>query len=86
MSFCDQVRAGALIIDVRDASEFATSSVSKSINIPLNSLDSFNERDYTKTILVVCATGMRAEFAKNVLFDYGYSNTINAGCYTSLRC
>lgn len=86
MSICDDVRAGALILDVRDESEFNNSSLPNSINIPLNSIHSFNEEDLSKTIFVVCATGMRAEFAKNVLFDYGYSNTINAGCYFSLNC
>ena len=67
---------GAVIIDVREVSEFNTGHIKGAINIPLGAI---NEIDIAKekTIIVYCASGVRSMTAVNTLSDMGYTSLYN---------
>lgn len=77
---------GALMIDVRSESEFASGHASGSINIPLQTLTQ-GSKDLPKdqNIIVCCASGMRSSMAKKILMKNGFKKIYNAGSWTSLN-
>jgi phage shock protein E len=78
----EQLAAGAVVIDVRSESEFSGGHVKNSKNIPLNKLagklDSIKKLN--KTIVCVCASGMRSAQATNFLNQNGVK-AINGGSW-----
>lgn len=64
---------GAVVIDVRSPQEFDTGHFPNSKNIPLQSIgkEIKSLRNLNKDIIVVCASGMRSEKAKNLLVREG---------------
>lgn len=78
----EQLAAGAVIIDVRSESEFSGGHVNNSKNIPLNKLASKLEgiKKLNKTIVCVCASGMRSAQATNFLNQNGVK-AINGGSW-----
>lgn len=66
----------AIVIDVREVSEYDTGHIEDSINIPVGNITSV---DYDKetVIIVYCATGMRSAEAAKVLISEGYTNVYN---------
>ena len=66
----------AIVIDVREVSEYDTGHIEDSINIPVNNIDSV---DYDKdtVIIVYCASGMRSAEAAKKLISEGYTNVYN---------
>jgi phage shock protein E len=69
-----------LIIDVREAFEFASGHVSGAINIPLGQLQNSNRlADTSKdsNIVVYCRTGSRSAVAQNILQQQGFNNVVN---------
>lgn len=66
----------AVVIDVREASEYDTGHIEDAINIPVNNITSV---DYDKdtVIIVYCASGMRSADAAKELIDLGYTNVYN---------
>lgn len=81
----EQLAAGAAIIDVRSEGEFSGGHVKGSKNIPLNKLagklDSIKKLN--KTVVCVCASGMRSAQATNYLKQNGV-NAINGGSWYSV--
>lgn len=68
------VEAGALLLDVRQPSEFSDGHIVGAINLPLDSLATrMSELDKSRSIVVYCASGSRAGRATTVLCDAGYS-------------
>ncbi|PGZ75223.1 hypothetical protein COE49_06415 [Bacillus sp. AFS029637] len=65
-----------IILDVREAAEFAFSHISSAISVPLGELDSA-VLDQEKQIYVVCRTGNRSDIACQMLKEKGYSNVKN---------
>lgn len=70
-----------IMIDVRDASDFATGSLPGAINIPLETLSNENwqdERvsDFSRAIVTTCAQGPMGTIAGKTLEDKGFSNVI----------
>lgn len=66
---------GALIVDVRTASEVAGGKFDGSINIPSEEMEKrFAEVPKDKPVYVHCATGARAEMAYDILKGKGYTN------------
>lgn len=58
----------ALILDVRNPSEYTLDHIDKAINIPLNDLRSrMNELPFEKEIWTYCAVGQRSYYATRVL-------------------
>ena len=64
-----------LVIDVRTSKEFESGHFPQSINIPLHTIEEeiSTIQSYNKDIIVVCASGIRSERAKNILINKGIS-------------
>ena len=71
----------ALLVDVREPSEFASGHAVDAQNIPLGNVQAggFNENDKSKPIYVYCRSGQRAGVAKIALEKQGYTNVENLG-------
>ena len=86
-NFKELMEKGALILDVRSKSEYASGHIKGSINIPVDALQKNLHllKDKSKTIITCCASGMRSASAKSFLESSGYSNVINGGGRSSLQ-
>lgn len=84
--FAQLVAEGAVIIDVRTPSEFKSGHITKSTNIPLNTLSSkYGKLKKNSTIITCCASGMRSSSAKSMLESNGFQNVHNGGGWASLN-
>ena len=85
-NFANEVKEGAIILDVRNPSEFKNNHIKGAINIPLYELQ---ERSYElkkdKTIITCCASGIRSFTAKRVLQSNGFETVYNGGGWSKLR-
>ena len=70
------INKDAVIIDVRENSEYVTGHIAGAINIPADSISLIS---YTKdmNIILYCASGMRSANAAKELIDLGYTNVYN---------
>lgn len=67
-----------VLIDVREAAEYAFNHIPKAINIPLGDLEErASELNKDDEIYVVCRTGNRSDFASQKLTALGFSNVKN---------
>lgn len=65
---------GALLVDVRSASEHATGAIPGAVNIPLDELrDRHGELDGASDIIVHCQVGLRGHNAASLLTNLGYT-------------
>lgn len=74
-------------IDVRTPTEYATGHVENAFNIPYNEIaqritEVVTNKD--RKIDVYCASGGRAEIARETLAKLGYTDVTNAGGYRNL--
>jgi rhodanese-related sulfurtransferase len=72
----------AVVIDVREPSEYAQGHILNSRNVPLGEiqarlkeLEKFKER----AVIVACATGNRSGSAAATLRQHGFTNVVNLG-------
>ena len=66
---------GALVLDVRTQEEWDQYHIPNAIFIPLEQLrDRMNELPQDKTIVVVCASGSRSQYGREILYKAGYKN------------
>jgi rhodanese-related sulfurtransferase len=80
------LRAGALILDVRNPGEFSQGHAKGARNIPLALLrDRLGELDRTKPILTCCASGARSAMARSMLLRAGFQDVHNVGSWTVLK-
>ena len=80
------IKEGALFIDVRTPEEFASAHHEKSINIPLQEIESrMHEIPKDKNIVLFCRSGNRSGMAKSILDKNGYTKTFNLGPWTNLE-
>lgn len=84
--------SAALVIDVREPSEFAGGHLQGAENIPVGQIESRVDQmaqklggDKTKPVVVYCQSGGRAGKAKGVLEQAGFTNVTNAGGYDQLK-
>lgn len=77
----DMIKAGAKVVDVRSAEEFADEHFPGALNIPVNEIQKRMKElgDPSGTIVVYCASGSRSAFAARLLNMAGYKNVTNAG-------
>lgn len=77
--------AGAFLLDVRDADEFAEGHAAGALNIPLPELrDRIDELPKDKAIHTYCGVGQRAYYAVRVLLQNGYdARDISGGWITA---
>ncbi|MCX7024286.1 MAG: rhodanese-like domain-containing protein [Spirochaetes bacterium] len=77
----DKIKAGAKIIDVRTADEFADEAYPGAVNIPLGVLSAhvgeLGPKD--KPIVIYCASGARSASAARILKQAGFTDVVNAG-------
>ena len=67
-----------LVIDVREAAEYAFNHIPNAISIPSGELeDRLNELNKQDYIFVVCRTGNRSDLAAQKLTENGFTNVIN---------
>jgi phage shock protein E len=79
------LKAGALLIDVRSAGEFASGHLHGAINVPLNRIETALKHrvpDKDQVLLLYCQSGMRSSAASGQLKALGYSNAFNLGSYS----
>lgn len=81
-----QLTAGAVIIDVRSEGEYSGGHIKGSKNIPLNKLADKLEsiKKLNKSVICVCASGMRSSQATNFLKRIGLQ-AINGGSWRSVN-
>lgn len=70
------INDNAVIIDVREANEYATGYIEGSVNIPVGNISSISY-DKDTVIILYCASGMRSSNAAKELVDLGYTNVYN---------
>ncbi len=75
------VEAGALLLDVRTAAEFAGGHLPAAVNIPVGELGGKLEKLAPKdrAVVVYCASGVRSAVAAGVLRDAGFASVKNLG-------
>lgn len=68
-----------IILDVRTPDEVTRGKIANSLNIPLDLIESVNNRigDKNAKIVLYCLSGSRSRAAAEVLLDIGYSNIYN---------
>jgi phage shock protein E len=79
---------GAVVVDVRTPSEFASGHLPGAINIPLSDVAKMipgRFPDRRNAILLHCASGARSEVAKRKLKTLGYTNAFNLGSYARAK-
>ena len=78
------LQAGAKVIDVRSAAEYASGHLPGTTNIPLNELRDQIGRlapDRGQPLLLHCQSGVRSGMGKRALRQLGYRNVHNLGSY-----
>ncbi|MBF0105697.1 MAG: rhodanese-like domain-containing protein [Deltaproteobacteria bacterium] len=77
----------AVIIDVRDKSEFADGHLEVALNIPTYMIGgdiSKYVKNKSDQIILYCNTGNRANYVKQLLEGMGYANVTNGGGYRDM--
>ncbi len=86
-SLASALEQGAIVIDVRNADEYARGHYPGALNIPLEKLsDSLPALDARRDqpVIVYCQSGIRSAMARRLLQEAGYSNVLNAGTHGNL--
>ena len=82
----EAIAAGAILIDVRSAGEFASENIKGSVNIPLDTLNNqVQVLKKDKPIVVFCRSGNRSMAAKAILAKKGFSNIVDGGSIHSVN-
>ena len=79
------IEQGAIIIDVRTPNEYRNGHGKKSINIPLNNIETnINKiKKYNQPIVTCCASGMRSGRAASILKSKGIE-AYNGGAWQNV--
>lgn len=80
------LRQGAVIIDVRSASEYDRGRVPGSLNIPVDRIGASIPRikGLNKPVICCCASGHRSRIAANTLKQAGLKEVYNGGSWESV--
>ncbi|WP_062387771.1 FAD-dependent oxidoreductase [Demequina iriomotensis] len=83
----EQVRAEALILDVRSEREYAMGHLPEAVNLPhthlREHLDGVRQLAGDRPVRVLCASGVRSYYAHRVLAQHGFdSATLDGGMFT----
>lgn len=74
----EAVNGDGLILDVREAAEYAFGHIPGAKSIPLGELSArMNELDQAQTIYVICRTGTRSDLAARQLAEAGFTTIYN---------
>ncbi len=84
VDFVNILKEGAVLIDVRSKDEYKAGHAKKSINLPLDELNSnFDKIKKGIPIIVVCQSGMRSKMAQSKLKKAGFNEVHNGGCWSN---
>jgi len=73
-----RVKAGALLIDVRQPSELSSGRLPKAVNVPLPALEAYaDEIDRSTPVMLVCRSGSRSRKGAKRLAALGFSDVSN---------
>lgn len=85
----EDVRADALVLDVRSATEFATGHIPGSLNIPHTQLrqrlDEVRDAADGRPVRVLCAAGVRSNIAHRILANNGFDSASLSGGIQTLE-
>ena len=86
INFQSYIDNSAILLDVRTLDEFETNHVHGSLHISLDELENKLSSSETilkpqEPILVYCQSGIRSQFAKDILLKYGFEQVYNAGSW-----
>ena len=75
------IAENAVLLDVRDGSEYAAGHIPGSVNLPLSLIDTVTSvyPDRSKHLYVYCYSGARSGQAANYLRKQGYTNVSDIG-------
>ncbi|MER2108869.1 MAG: sulfurtransferase TusA family protein [Solibacillus sp.] len=74
----EAVNGDGLILDVREAAEYAFGHIPGAKSIPLGELSMrMNELDQAQTIYIICRTGTRSDLAARQLAEAGFTTIYN---------
>lgn len=66
-------RDNAQLVDIREPNDYKRAHIAGAINIPLAQLaDKHSRLDKSKPVIIICATGQRAQAALTLLQQQGY--------------
>ena len=82
----EALRNGAAIIDVRTPREFDEGHIPKSLNIPVDRINSNVQRikDMDKPVIFCCASGMRSSNAVSIMKRQGMKEVYNGGSWENV--
>jgi len=84
----EQLKNGALVIDVRSPEEFTADHLRTAINIPLEQIDQIlplQVKDKNRVLLLHCQSGVRSAIAAHKMQGMGYTNVSNLGSFSRAR-
>lgn len=85
VDYKELIQQGAVIVDVRTPAEFSNGNLRRSINIPLDTLQSnLSKIEKKNPVILCCASGRRSGSAMRMLKAKGYT-AYNGGGWTSLE-
>ncbi len=79
------LKQGALIVDVRTATEFHDGHLPGAVNVPIDQIESqigHYALNKEHVLLLHCQSGMRSALAKRKLTEMGYRKAYDLGSYT----
>ncbi len=87
VNYAELVKKGALVLDVRSVSEYASGHIKGSRNISVDQLSAQLKKLPSKEtpIITCCASGMRSAAAKSLLKASGYKEVYNGGAWHALQ-
>ena len=84
----EQLKHGALVIDVRSQEEFTSDHLRTAINIPLEEIDRLlplQVTDKNQVLLLHCQSGVRSAIAAHKMQGMGYTHVSNLGSLSRAR-
>ena len=86
VNYKELVSNGAIIVDVRSASEYKAGHIPGSKNFPVDNIRSkvAELKKFNKPVITVCRSGARSGMAKGILKSAGIE-VYNGGPWTSLK-
>lgn len=76
-----------ITIDVRSEEEYTQGHAENSINIPLPKLEEYLTREHIPkdtSLTICCESGMRAQYAVDMLQKLGFQNVKNGGSWRAV--
>ena len=80
----EYLKNGAMLIDVRSATEFGIRHLPRAVNVPLDEVEALLPRrvkDKNKVLLMHCQSGNRSGAAKKKAGSMGYTHAFNLGSF-----